>query len=150
MTATAGTHFDLRQPGAADAVERESSRPDFLVLAYPVISMMEPEVHRGSKLNLLGEHPDAALVESLSAERRVTRETPPAFLFATTDDNVVPVRNSVLFYDALVRAGVPAEMHLFQHGSHGVGLAPKDPVLRMWPELLITWMRARGYAAATP
>ncbi len=147
LTATAGTKFDAGKPGAADTIERQSSRPDFLILAYPVITMMAPEVHRGSKLNLLGEHPGAALMKSLSAERQVTPRTPPSFLFATTDDNVVPVRNSVMFYDALVKARVPVEMHLFQHGSHGVGLAPNDPVLRLWPELLIAWMRARGYAA---
>ncbi len=150
LAATVGTHFDAGQLGATDVVERESSRPDFLVLAYPVVTMTEPEVHRGSKFNLLGEHPEAALAESLSAERQVTKETPPTFLFATTDDNVVPVRNSVMFYDALVKAGVPVELHLFQHGAHGVGLAPKDPVLRVWPELLIAWMRARGYAADAP
>ena len=148
LTATAGTHFDEGNPGAADVVERQGSRPDFMILAYPVITLEEPDLHRGSKLYLLGENPDAKLVESLSDERQVTKETPPAFLFATTDDKTVPVMNSVMFYAALVKAGVPAEMHLFQHGAHGAGLAAANPDLSVWPDLLAKWMRERGYMAA--
>ena len=147
LTATAGTKFDGGRAGAADAVERESSRPDFLVLGYPVITLAAPYAHTGSRRYLLGDHPSDALVHQLSANEHVTAQTPPTFLFATTDDELVPVMNSVLFYEALIKAGVPAEMHLFQHGAHGVGLAPNDPVLKLWPELLIAWMRARGYAA---
>lgn len=147
LTATAGTKFDAGKAGAADAVERESSRPDFLVLGYPVITLTPPYAHMGSRKYLLGDHSEGALVHQLSANEHVTAQTPPTFLFATTDDELVPVMNSVLFYEALIKAGVPAEMHLFQHGAHGVGLAPNDPVLKLWPELLIAWMRARGYAA---
>jgi acetyl esterase/lipase len=148
LTATAGTQFDAGNAAAADAVERESSRPDFLVLAYPVITMKEPYVHTGSKLYLLGNTPTQAEVDAMSAELHVTAQTPPVFLFATTDDRTVPVMNSVMFYEALVKAGVPAEMHLFQHGGHGSGLAPANPQLSVWPELLIKWMRERGYAGA--
>ncbi|MDQ2834484.1 MAG: alpha/beta hydrolase [Acidobacteriota bacterium] len=148
LAATAGTHFDAGNAAGADAVERQGSRPDFLILAYPVITFEEPQLHRGSKLYLLGEHPDPALVASLSDETQVTATTPPAFLFATTDDPVVPVMNSVMFYSALVKAGVPAEMHLFQHGAHGAGLAVGNPELSGWPELLAKWMRERGYMAA--
>jgi dipeptidyl aminopeptidase/acylaminoacyl peptidase len=83
----------------------------------------------------------------MSAELHVTAQTPPTFLFATTDDGTVPVMNSVLFYSALVKAKVPVEMHLFQHGAHGAGLAPANPMLSVWPDLLIKWMRERGYAA---
>jgi acetyl esterase/lipase len=148
LTATAGTQFDAGNAAAADAIERESSRPDFLVLAYPVITMEEPYVHRGSKLYLLGNTPVQADVEAMSAELHVTAQTPPVFLFSTTDDRTVPIMNSVMFYEALVKAGVPAEMHLFQHGGHGSGLAPANPQLSPWTEMLIKWMRERGYAAA--
>jgi acetyl esterase/lipase len=149
LTATAGTHFDGGDPAAVDAVDRQSSRPEFLILAYPVITFEQPELHRGSKLYLLGENPDPKLEEMLSNETQVSKETPPTFLFATTDDPVVPVMNSVMFYSALVKAGVPAEMHLFQHGGHGAGLAAADPQLNVWPDLLAKWMRERGYMAAT-
>jgi acetyl esterase/lipase len=148
LTATAGTHFDEGTAGAADAVEREGSRPDFLVLVYPVITFEEPAAHSGSKKYLLGADPDPKVVALLSDETQVTRDTPPTFLFATTDDKTVPVMNSVMFYSALVKAGVPAEMHLFQHGAHGVGLAAANPALSVWPDLLAKWMRERGYMAA--
>ena len=148
LAATAGTHFDAGDATSTDAIERQSSRPDFLVLAYPVITMEDPYVHKGSRLYLLGEDPTQAEMEAMSAELHVTAQTPPTFLFATTDDRTVPVMNSVLFYEALVKAGVPAEMHLFQHGAHGSGLATANPQLSVWPDLLIKWMRERGYAAA--
>jgi acetyl esterase/lipase len=148
LTATAGTHFDEGKAGAADEVERQGSRPDFLILAYPVITLEEPAAHGGSRKNLLGTDPDPKLVALLSEETQVTKETPPTFLFATTDDKTVPVMNSVMFYSALVKAGVPVEMHLFQRGAHGVGLAAANPALSVWPDLLAKWMRERGYMAA--
>jgi len=147
LTATAGTKFDAGNAEAADLVERQGSRPDFMVLAYPVITMTEPDAHPASRKYLLGDDPDPALVKSLSAETQVTRETPPTFLFATTEDKTVPVVNSVMFYEALVKAGVPAEMHIFQHGAHGAGLAAANPELSVWPDLVIKWMRERGYAS---
>jgi acetyl esterase/lipase len=150
LTATAGTHFDAGNAAATDAIEQESSRPDFLILAYPVITMLPPYVHGGSKHYLLGDTPTDAEVNAMSAELHVTAQTPPTFLFATTDDHTVPVMNSVMFYEALVKAGVPAEMHLFQHGGHGAGLAATNPQLSPWTEMLIKWMRERGYAAVTP
>jgi acetyl esterase/lipase len=147
LAATAGTHFDAGRPDAQDDIERKSSKPDFLVLAYPVITMIMGPAHSNSRRNLLGDNPDPVLVHSLSAETQVTAETPPTFLFSTTDDRTVPVINSVMFYEALMKAGVPAEMHLFQHGGHGAGLAAANPQLSVWPDLLIKWMRERGYAA---
>jgi acetyl esterase/lipase len=148
LAATAGTHFDAGNAGASDVVEQKGSRPDFLILAYPVITFEQPAVHSVSKKYLLGDDPDPALVRSLSAELQVTKHTPPTFLFATTDDATVPVMNSVMFYSALVKAGVPAEMHLFQQGRHGAGLAAANPELSVWPDLLAKWMRERGYMAA--
>jgi len=147
MAATAGTQFDAGDPAAADAIDRVSSRPDFLVLAYPVITMESAYAHAVSKQSLLGDNASPADVDSMSAELHVTAQTPPTFLFATTDDNSVPVMNSVMFYSALVKAKVPAEMHLFQHGAHGAGLAAANPMLSVWPDLLLKWMRERGYAA---
>ncbi len=145
LTGTAGTQFDWGKADSADVVERKGSRADFLVLAYPVITFQEPELHRGSLKYLLGDTPDPKLVALLSDETQVTKETPPAFLFATTDDKTVPVMNSVMFYSAMVKAGVPVEMHLFQHGAHGAGLAAANPQLSDWPDLLAKWMRERGY-----
>jgi len=144
LAATAATHFDAGKAGAADPIERTSSRPDFLILGYPVISMEASITHQGSKRNLLGQNPDPKLVEELSNELRVTAQTPPTFLFHTTNDPAVPVENSIAFYRALTRNKVPAEMHLFQSGPHGVGMALSDPALSVWPTLLSNWLRARG------
>jgi acetyl esterase/lipase len=144
LTSTAGTHFDAGKPDAADPVDRVSSRPDFLILGYPVISFDPAIAHAGSVRNLLGDKPDPTLIADLSNELRVTSETPPTFLFHTTSDPAVPVENSVRFYLALVKAKVPAEMHLFANGPHGVGLALGDPELSLWPTLLTNWLRARG------
>lgn len=144
LASTAGTHFDNGTPNSADPIDRESSRPDFMILAYPVITFEEPYAHRGSRDALLGPNPDPALVELLSNEEQVTKDTPPTFLFHTSDDPVVPVQNSVLFYLALRRAGVPAEMHIYEHGRHGVGLAQDSPELSTWPTLLANWLKLRG------
>lgn len=144
LASTAGTHFDKGDPNGADAIDKESSRPDFMILAYPVITMMDPYVHHGSLHALLGEKPDPELVRSLSNETQVTPETPPTFLFATANDNVVPVENSVQFDEALNKAGVPAEMHIYLKGPHGVGLAQNDPVLRTWPDRLADWLKVQG------
>jgi acetyl esterase/lipase len=147
LTATAGTQFDTGKPDAADPIDHESSKPQFLILSYPVITLMDPAAHTGSRKFLLGDTPDPALVKTMSAETRVTSDTPPTFLFSTTDDKTVPILNSVMFYEALIKAGVPAEMHIFQHGAHGAGLAAANPDLSIWPDLLLKWMRERGYAA---
>ncbi len=144
LASTTATHFDSGNPAAADPIDRASSRPDFAILGYPVITLEAPYAHQGSVKNLLGDHPDPKLVEELSNELHVTPQTPPTFLFATSDDNVVPVENSVNFYVALHKAGVPAELHVFEKGPHGVGLALGDPALSEWPALLANWLRQRG------
>lgn len=145
LASTAGTHFDSGDHNTGDPVDAVSSRPDFMILAYPVITMMDPYVHHGSLHALLGEKPDPELVRSLSNETQVTSRTPPTFLFATANDDVVPVENSVQFDEALNRAGVPAEMHIYLKGPHGVGLAQKDPVLRTWPDRLADWLKVQGW-----
>ena len=146
LAATAGTHFDAGKAAATDvdAIDRASCRPDFLILAYPVISFDPAIAHSGSVRNLLGDNPDPKLIEDLSNDLRVTPETPPTFLFHTNADTGVVAENSVRFYLALRRAKVPAEMHIFENGPHGVGLALGDPALAAWPTLLTNWLRGRG------
>lgn len=144
LASTAGTHFDHGDPNGSDAIDKESSRLDFMILAYPVITFEEPYAHLGSMHALLGAKPDPELVRSLSNETQVTPQTPPTFLFHTTEDDVVPVQNSVDFYLALRRAGVPAEMHIYLKGHHGIGLAQNDPVLRTWPDRLADWLKVEG------
>ncbi len=144
LASSAGTHFDAGQADSPDAIQRVGCRPDFLVLCYPVISFVSPQTHQGSRKNLLGENPDPKLVESMSSELQVTSETPPTFLFHTDADAGVPPENSVLFYLALRKAKVPAELHIYEKGKHGVGLAQKLPALSSWPDRLADWMRGRG------
>jgi acetyl esterase/lipase len=145
LASAASTHFDAGTPDAADPIDRASSRPDFAVLGYPVISLIEPFAHQGSKTNLLGDNPDPALARSLSSETQVTASTPPAFIYHTYADTVVPVENAVAYFMALRKAGVPAEMHVFRNGPHGTGLAQQDPALAEWPRLLANWMRVSGF-----
>lgn len=144
LASSAATHFDAGNANAPDPIDKASSRPDFLILGYAVISLTTPYTHKGSLKNLLGDNPDPKLVESLSSELQVTPQTPPTFLFHTNEDKAVPAENSVLFYLALRKNNVPAEMHIFEKGPHGVGLAMRDPALGMWPALLTNWLRGRG------
>jgi acetyl esterase/lipase len=143
LASTAATHFDRGQADALDPIERVSSRPDFAILSYAVITMEPPYTHMGSRKNLLGPNPAAELVESLSNEKQVRTDTPPTFLFHTTADSAVPSENSVKFYEALRKAGVPAELHIYEVGRHGVGLAPNDPILSTWTDRLAAWLRQR-------
>jgi acetyl esterase/lipase len=145
LTSSASTHFDAGKADAADPIDRVSSRPDFAILGYPVISFVEPWTHKGSKTNLLGEAPDPALARSLSSETQVTRETPPTFIYQTNADTTTPAENAVAYYLALRKAGVPAEMHIFKDGPHGTGLGMQDPALAEWPRLLANWLRASGF-----
>jgi acetyl esterase/lipase len=145
LASSASTHADAGKADAADPIDRFNSRPDFTILAYPVISLVEPFTHQGSKTNLLGATPDAALARSLSSETQVTASTPPAFLFQTNADTTVPAENAVGYFLALRKAGVKAELHVFRDGPHGVGLAQEDPALAEWPRLLANWLRVSGF-----
>ena len=144
LAMSASTKADAGIARAADPIDRVSSRPDFAVLGYPVISMTEAWTHQGSKTALLGATPDTALAAQLSGERTVTKNTPPTFLFHTNADTTVPAENSVHYYLALRRASVPAELHIFEKGGHGVGLANDDNALSEWSTLLANWLRGRG------
>jgi len=145
LASTAATHFDAGQINAADPIDRVSCRPDFAILGYPVISLMAEFTHAGSRRNLLGEAPTAELMELLSNERQVTSETPSTFIFHTAEDPGVPVEHALAFYQALRKAQVPAELHIYQYGPHGVGLAAGDPVAGTWKERLGDWLKASGW-----
>jgi acetyl esterase/lipase len=144
LASSASTHFDNGNASAPDPIDRVSSRPDFAILGYPVISFIEPWTHQGSKTNLLGDAPDPALARSLSSETQVTPSTPPTFIYQTNADTTTPAENAVSYYLALRKAGVPAEMHIFKDGRHGSGLGMTDPALSEWPKLLTNWLRASG------
>ncbi len=144
LASTAETHFDTGNTGAADAIDRVSSRPDFAVLCYPLISLLADYTHTHSRDNLLGEKPPKELEKDLSSELQVTKETPATFLWSSNTDDVVPADNSVAFYMALRKAGVSAELHIFAEAPHGVGLDLRDPSVGMWGELVVEWMRGRG------
>lgn len=148
LSSTVITHFDAGNPQAEDPIDRESSRPDFAVLCYGVLSMQDGVTHEGSKRNLLGAAPDPKLVELLSNEKQVTPETPPTFLFHTTTDTAVLPENSLLFYAALRKAKVPAELHIYQKGPHGIGLSRGEPSARLWPEECANWMTINGWIPA--
>jgi acetyl esterase/lipase len=145
LASTAATHFDRGNAKSNDPVERQSCRPDFAVLCYPVIAFGESYTHVGSQRNLLGENADPKLIAEFSNEKQVTSETPPTFLWHTTEDKAVPPENSVQFYLALRRAEVPAELHIFEHGRHGLGLAKDLPGVSLWPKLCEEWLRGRGF-----
>ncbi len=144
LASSAATLFDLADAKVADGLEQTSSRPDFAILGYPVIVFGADVTHKGSQTNLLGEKAPVDLVTRLSTDRQVTAQTPPTFLFHTSEDTAVPPQNSVAFYLALKNAGVPAELHIYEKGAHGVGLAPGDRELSTWPDRLLGWMRGRG------
>ena len=143
LASTAGTHFDAGKVDAVDPIDRLSCRPDFLVLLYPVITLKGPYAHNGSRINLLGKDADDKLIESLCNDKQVTADTPPTFLVHTTEDSGVPPQNSILFYQALRKAKVPAELHIFEKGRHGLGLGPKDLPFSSWPRDCAAWMNER-------
>jgi len=145
LASTAGTHFDEGHPEHEDAIERVSSRPDRMILVYPVISLNTPYVHMGSRRNLLGANPPDDLVASLSNETQVTPQTPPTFLVHTNEDTSVPAENSLLFALALRKANVPLELHIFEKGRHGLGLGGGLPGFKAWPGLCETWLRGQGF-----
>lgn len=140
LASTAGTHFDAGMEEAADPIDRFSSRPDFMVLVYPVITMKASTTHGGSRLNLLGEHPTEEQVRNYSNELQVTEDTPPTFLVHAGDDGAVPVENSLLFYQALVAHKVPVELHVYPYGGHGFSLAIGRGRLQDWTQLCARWL----------
>ncbi len=147
LASTLLTHFDAGKPDATDRVERESSRPDLGILCYPVITLGQ-FAHQGSKRNLLGDNPSPELVQYLSNELQVTKDTPPCFVWHTYEDSGVRVENSLMFAEALRKAGVPFDLHIYQKGPHGLGLGTRDwnPAARhAWTRDCIFWLKAQGF-----
>ncbi|MEZ5387500.1 MAG: alpha/beta hydrolase [Prosthecobacter sp.] len=146
LTSMAATMFDEKPEGMTnDAVDQVSARPDVAAPTYPVISMIEDFGHKGSRKNLLGPNDNDELAKHVSTERRVTANTPPIFIFQTDEDTVVPAENAVAFYLACRKNKVPAEMHIYRPGPHGVGLFLGDPVLGTWSAHLRDWLRNQGF-----
>lgn len=147
VASMAMTHFDAGNPNAADVIERESSRPNIAVLCYPVISMGK-FAHQGSKNNLLGANPPEALVEQTSSELQVVKDSPPCFIWSTDEDKTVPIENSLEFAAALRKAGVPFELHVYQHGGHGAGLGSQDYDPSRWLPWVgecTRWLKEQGF-----
>jgi acetyl esterase/lipase len=144
LAASAGTLFDNPLGRTGAAIDKVSARPDFLMLMYPVIAMEGPAVHAGSRKALLGGSPSAETVQLMSVEKQVTDKTPPTLLIHTQADQAVPVENSIVFYQALTRAHVPAEMYLFEHGGHGMGMKAGLGTSSNWPRRAEEWLKDRG------
>lgn len=144
LAANLSTRFEDGNAASDDGIERVSSRPDFAILGYPVITFQAPHAHTGSRDNLLRPNASSALIHEYSLEAHVTPQTPPTFLVHTNEDTAVPPENSVLYYLALRAAGVAAEMHIFEVGAHGLGLAQEHTALSMWPLLLENWLAGRN------
>ncbi|WP_409345248.1 alpha/beta hydrolase [Paenibacillus sp. MBLB4367] len=144
LVSTLGTQYDAGDADAADPIERESCKPDVLVLCYPVITFGE-KGHSGSKRNLLGEQPDEQLVKALSNENNVTGQTPKTFLWHTANDEAVPVENSLLFAQALSANNVPFALHVYPYGRHGMRLAEDDEQVRLWLKSCELWLRDEGF-----
>ena len=150
LASSAATHFDKGGLKNDDDVEKQSCRPDFAILAYPVISMEDGVTHGGSKANLLGKDPDPKLVELLSNEKQVTKETPPCFVWSTQEDKAVPVTNSLRFVAALQQNGIDYDFHVYQKGPHGIGLSEgKNGAaagdIHPWGKDFLFWMRQNGW-----
>jgi acetyl esterase/lipase len=150
LAASAGTLFDHPLGRTGAPLDATSARPDFLILLYPVITMEGPATHAGSRKALLGAAPDAETMHLMSAETQVSAATPPTLLIHTQADKTVPVENSILFYQALTKAGVPAELYLFEHGSHGMGMRAALGTASEWPRRAEVWLRDRKLLTAAP
>ncbi|HUX51995.1 MAG TPA: alpha/beta hydrolase [Spirochaetia bacterium] len=145
LVSTVSTQFGRKFYSPADAIDAESARPDAAILCYPVISLLPPYAHEGSRTNLLGDADTPALRRRLSNEKQITAATPPTFLWHTADDAAVPVQNSLAYAKALQEHGVPFEMHIYPHGTHGLGLAEKDTHVGSWTSSCLSWLRSLGY-----
>lgn len=150
LAASAATLFDSPLGRTGAPLDSVSARPDFLMLMYPVITMRDPVAHAGSRKALLGAAPSADSLALMSLETQVSAATPPTLLIHTQEDTAVPVENSILFYQALTRAKVPAEMYLFEHGGHGMGMREGLGTSSLWPRRAEEWLRERGLLSAAP
>jgi acetyl esterase/lipase len=138
LASTLSTHFAEKVYDVKDTV---SARPDFSLLIYPVVTFDSTFTHAGTRQNLIGDKPSEYTIRYFSNELRITRNTPPAFLVHSADDKVVPVKNSIVYFEALVRNNIPAEMHIFEKGGHGYGLAINRETESAWPDLCLSWLK---------
>jgi acetyl esterase/lipase len=145
LAASAATLFDAPEGKTGAELDKVSARPTFASLLYPVITMKDPYVHAGSRKSLLGEKPSQELLDRWSLEQQVTAQTPPTFLIHTGEDTSVPLENSLMFFQALRRAKVDAEMHLFEKGPHGFGTAKGLGPTSEWPKRWEEWLRSHGW-----
>ncbi len=146
LASSAGTHFDSGDPNAADPIDRESCRPDFMILIYPVITFEGEHGHKGSRKNLLGENPSDELIKLFCNEKQVTKETPPAFLVHGVNDKGVTYENSLMFAAAMRANGIPHEVHLYENGPHGFGLGRGEYVKNIavpWTQNCEAWLKGR-------
>ncbi len=153
LAAAAGTLFDGGKPDASDPLERLSSRPDFLVLGYPWLNAMQPSGHYITYCSMIKTIPPATCKldeQKYTPSLHVTSQTPTTFIYSTSDDRTVPISASVDFYNALIAAGVPAELHIFRHGDHGSGMGEGSAALDQWPALLAQWLRDQGLLTPVP
>lgn len=144
LAASAGTLFDHPAGKTGGVLDAVSARPDFLMLMYPVISMEDPVAHAGSRKALIGANPSPELLKLMSLEKQVTAATPPTLIIHTQEDKSVPIENSILFFQALTRAHVPAEFYAFEHGAHGMGMRDGLGTASEWPKRAEEWLRNRG------
>ena len=153
LAAAAGTLFDAGHPDAADPLERLSSRPDFLVLGYPWLNAMQPSGNYITYCSVIKTIPPETCKldeQKYTPSMHVTAQTPTTFIYSTSDDRTVPISASVNFYNALIAAGVPAEMHIFRRGEHGSGMGAGSAALDQWPALLAQWLRDQGLLTPVP
>jgi acetyl esterase/lipase len=141
LASNLSTHHDNGLELSNIEIDKTSSRPDYSILVYPVITMKPPYAHMGSRKNLLGEIPNEEYVTYFSNELQVREDTPPAILFHTDQDEGVPAENSIKYYLSLRKYKIPAEIHIWQSGIHGLGLAKDDELpFKNWPKTCEQWM----------
>lgn len=140
LASTLSTQYDHHVNRETDAIDALSARPDFSVLAYPVISFRDAGAHSGSRRNLLGEYPSQEMIDRFSSELNVTADTPPAFLVHSQDDQSVPIENSFLYYNALHQQGVRASMHIYPAGGHGFAFGTGKGTVEGWTTVLLNWL----------
>jgi acetyl esterase/lipase len=150
VAASAGTMWDAPEGRTGGKLDSVNGRPDFMLLIYPVITMTDPYVHAGSRTTLIGSHPSADAIRHWSPEQNIRPDTPPAFLVSTEEDKTVPFQNTVMMFEALKAAKVPAEMHVFEKGPHGFGLRDDIGPAGTWPELAVAWLRLNGFLPKQP
>jgi acetyl esterase/lipase len=142
LASTISTHYAEK---VYDVSDTTSARPDFSLLIYPVITFDASFTHMGSRNNLIGKNPSPDAISHFSNELQINAKTPPAFIVHSSDDKTVPVKNSLVYYEGLVKYNIPAEMHIFQKGGHGYGLSVDKGTQSSWPELCIKWLKANGF-----